>query len=36
LLRFATLSTGEEIDSPRPFRALQKKLAKRFYRLHDR
>jgi len=31
LLRFATLSTGEEIDSPRPFRALQKKLAKLQY-----
>jgi len=28
LLRFATLSTGEEIDSPRPFKRLQEKLAK--------
>lgn len=28
LLRFATLSNGQEIDSPRPFRALQQKLAK--------
>ncbi|MEO1376744.1 MAG: RNA-guided endonuclease TnpB family protein [Cyanobacteria bacterium J06635_10] len=26
LLRFATLSTGEEIDSPRPFKKLEKKL----------
>lgn len=28
LLRFATLSNGQEIDSPRPFKALQQKLAK--------
>jgi putative transposase len=28
LLRFATLSNGQEFDSPRPFRALQQKLAK--------
>lgn len=28
LLRFATLSNGQEIDSPRPFRTLQQKLAK--------
>lgn len=28
LLRFATLSTGEEIHSPRPYRQLEKKLAK--------
>lgn len=28
LIRFATLSTGEEIESPRPFKALEKKLAK--------
>lgn len=28
LLRFATLSNGQEIDSPRPFRALRQKLAK--------
>ena len=26
LLRFATLSTGEEIDSPRPYKKLEKKL----------
>ena len=26
LLRFATLSTGEQIDSPRPFKKLEKKL----------
>jgi putative transposase len=31
LLRFATLSTGEPIDSPRPFSALQKRLAKLQY-----
>lgn len=28
LLRFATLSTGEEIHSPRPYKQLEKKLAK--------
>ena len=28
LLRFATLSNGNQIDSPRPFKALQQKLAK--------
>jgi putative transposase len=28
LLRFATLSNGQEFDSPRPFMALQQKLAK--------
>ena len=28
LLRFATLSTGEEIHSPRPYQQLEKKLAK--------
>ncbi|MBV9389288.1 MAG: transposase [Chroococcidiopsidaceae cyanobacterium CP_BM_ER_R8_30] len=28
LLRFATLSTGEEIESPRPYKALEKQLAK--------
>lgn len=28
LLRFATLSNGEQLDSPRPFKALEKKLAK--------
>lgn len=28
LLRFATLSNGQGIDSPRPFKALQQKLAK--------
>jgi len=28
LLRFATLSDGQEFDSPRPFRVLRKKLAK--------
>lgn len=27
LLRFATLSTNEEVDSPRPYRALEKRLA---------
>lgn len=31
LLRFATLSTGEEIDSPRPFKRLQEKLSKLQY-----
>ncbi len=28
LLRFATLSTGEEVDSPKPYKTLEKKLAK--------
>ena len=28
LLRFATLSNGEQVDSPRPFKALEKKLAR--------
>ncbi len=28
LLRFATLSTGEEVSSPRPYKQLEKKLAK--------
>ncbi len=28
LLRFATLSTGEEVSSPRPYKKLEKKLAK--------
>ena len=28
LLRFATLSTGEEVHSPRPYKQLEKKLAK--------
>ncbi|MBW4620708.1 MAG: transposase [Cyanosarcina radialis HA8281-LM2] len=34
LLRFATFSTGEEIDSPRPFKAWQQRLAKLQY--HNR
>lgn len=34
LLRFATLSNNKEIDSPRPFKALQKRLAKLQY--HNR
>lgn len=32
LLRLATLSTSEEVDSPRPYRALEKKLAMKQWR----